>query len=860
MLRRFDGLALRQVRARRLRALLTAGGIVLGVAMILGVLLLTGTIRSTFEDFFASIYGRTDVIAIGRSDIGTVPEEALARVRAVEGVAEAQGVVTGVLRRTDASGEVLEGRAGRLNVTAVDPAQPDQAGLRFTAGRRVRGPAEIAVEEGWARDEGVRVGQPLRAATPSGAATLRVVGTFRQGGDGGVLGGEGRADIALDGGRGLLGVPEGFSEIRIVARSDDEVPALTRRVRAALPAGADAKTPEGRSEEAADQLQTLNVALLFFGGTALFVGGYLILNSFNMTVLQRTRELGMLRTLGASRAMVLRSVVLEALLLGAAGTVLGLAAGLLVAKAMLALLEGAFGLPASDLRLTAGALAVAAVAGLATSALGALRPAWRAARLPPLQALAGGAVAARRRPGPRRAVLGAVLFLPGLAFGGSFWFGGESDSAVAQVLGLLSMLGLFVGLALLAPFLVLPATRLLGAPLRRLSPTSGRLAGDAVRGNPARTAATAATLMIGLSVVVVNGVMTSSFVGSVRDQIERAYVFDLSVWPRDWSPATSGAEQRFDPGLRDRVAALPGAGVVAPLRSLYVELPGVSPEGTPNGELRGVDPRTYPLVDGSEIEEVDADAAWAALARGGALVDRAYARQAGVEVGDRVRLDGPAGGREVPVAGVIRVVAYGLPSIWVSLDTLRATYGVTNDTMLLVKAARPEDREPLARRIEALLREDRPGLEVVSIAGFKAFFEDQIEQQFGFFNAIVAVAVLISLLGVVNTLTMSVLERRREIGVLRALGSSRRQVALTMLDESLLVTVAGALAGAAAGLLIGWVWVREARALFPEIAFHLPAGMLAAVALAGVVMGAAAAVLPARRAARTNILAAISYE
>jgi putative ABC transport system permease protein len=208
----------------------------------------------------------------------------------------------------------------------------------------------------------------------------------------------------------------------------------------------------------------------------------------------------------------------------------------------------------------------------------------------------------------------------------------------------------------------------------------------------------------------------------------------------------------------------------------------------------------------------------------------------------------------------MRTVAFGLPGVYVSLDTLRATYGITHDAQLLVTAARPEDRAPLARRIDALLASDHPDLEALSTADVKQGYADAINQQFGFFNAIVAVAVLISLLGVMNTLTMSVLERRREIGMLRALGSSRRQVAATMLDESLLVTVAGALAGGAVGVLIGWTWVREARALFPEIAFHLPAGTLLAVAVAGVVLGVLAALLPARRAARTNILTAISYE
>jgi putative ABC transport system permease protein len=858
MLRSFDGLAVRQVRTRRLRALLTAGGIVLGVAMIFGVLLLTGTIRSTFTEFFASVYGRTDVVALGHSGVGTLPAPALGRIRSLDGVAEAQGVVTGAVRRTGSNGAVLGGGGATLDVAAVDLRDRDQSGLRITAGRDLRTAGEVVVDTAWAGDQHIGPGSALEIAGPSGRARLRVVGLFRQGGADSTLGGQGRARVTLAGGRTLLGVPSGFSEIRIVAAGGAPVPALERRVRAALPPGAEVSTPRGRSEDAAKQLQTLNVALVFFGGTALFVGGFLILNAFNMTVLQRTRELGMLRTLGASRAMVLRSVLLEAVLLGVVGTAVGLPLGVLVARGMLTLLSSSFSLPAGQLRTTAGAAAVAVAAGLATSALGALRPAWRAARVPPMRALAGGAALARRAPGPRRAALGIALFLPGLLFGGTFWFGGGSQGALAQVLGLLSMFGLFVGLAVLAPFLVNGPARVLEVPLRRVSPTAGRLAGDAIRTNPARTAATAATLMIGLSVVVVNGVMTASFVGSVRAEIDRAYVRDVTVLPRGWSPV--GPEHRIDPGLRARLAALPGAGIVSPVRQAYVELPGVAPKGTQNGVLYGIDPVTYPSVDTSPVEGATRAAAYAGVARGGAVVDTGYARQAHVRVGDRVLLDGPAGTRAVPVSGIVHVVAFGLPSIWVSLTTLRATYGVTNDAQLLVKAARPADRKPLARRIDALLRARHPDLQTLSTADIKQGYENQINQQFAFFNTIVAVAVLISLLGIINTLSMSVLERRREIGMLRALGSSRRQVAATMLDESLIVTLSGALSGGAVGVLIGWVWVRQARSLFPEIGFHIPAGTLLAVALAGIVLGVIASLLPARRAARTNILAALSYE
>jgi putative ABC transport system permease protein len=287
------------------------------------------------------------------------------------------------------------------------------------------------------------------------------------------------------------------------------------------------------------------------------------------------------------------------------------------------------------------------------------------------------------------------------------------------------------------------------------------------------------------------------------------------------------------------------------------ELPG----GSTPGIVVGYDPYEYRRVDRIDYQGAPAGAVLRGLVRGGIVPAKSYAEARGLRVGDRVRLQGPSGVRVAPVVGIADRLDAGGQSVEMSLATLAAVYGIHSDSQLLVKAASPDRRAALARRVQSLLGRRYPGVEALSNAEIKKTATDAINQQFGFFNAIVGIAVLVGILGIVNTLTMSVLERTREIGVLRALGASRWRVRRAMADESLLVSLAGTVAGIVAGLAIAIVWVLGMRAsTFPGMSMHLPVGMLVALAVLGVAIGVAAAILPARRAARLDPLAALRYE
>src|SRR5215208_817069 len=856
MLRSFNSIAFRQLRTRPLRSALTAFGVVLGVGMVFGVLLLTDTIRATFDEVIDSAWGKTDLIVMGEGS-GTMPERTLDQIKDVRGVRDAAGMVGGMFTRLNRDDRPVKGPKGQVLIAGYETKGYQPYDFRLVEGRRIADGPEVMVERNWARDRGYDVGDRVRVAGPTGRTELPIVGIFKLTSSLNV-GGLGYAAMPLPAARRLFDQPKGWMQISIVADDRGDVGPLKNRVEHVVGPGVNVQTPGEVSEQISDQLGGLNIVLYFFSGVALFVGGFLILNSFNMTVLQRMRELGMLRTLGASRGMAMASVLTEALVLGIVGTVLGLGLGLLLASGLISLMRG-MGVPVGTLDVSPDAAITAACIGIVVTLLGAFWPARRAGRISPIRAVLGSAQV-HRTASKRRLLIGLALFLPGVWFGGSFWFGGDSETGgLAAYGGILMTMAMFAGLAAAAPFIILPVIRWLAVPVRRLLPTGGRLAADSLLSNPLRTAATAIALTIGLSVVVVNSSMSASFVGTIEDQIGKAFARDFTVQAQGFT-----IEQGGGPGVPRSVLraidAMPEAGTVAPMRAMQLELPGVK-SGSNLGLATGVDPARQPEVDGTEFQGVSRSEAYAGLAQGGVLLGSAYANRAHLERGDTVDLLGPAGRRTARVIGVIDSLGpmNGM-EMRLSLDTMRQVYGNSQPAELAVEARNAETRPALEAKIAALLDRKYPNLEMQSAADAKKEVSDEINRTFNMFNAIVIIAIIVSLLGVINTLAISVVERTRGIGVLSALGASRWQIRSTMLDESLMITVAGALIGVLAGTLIGYTWLRGVDEVMPGLTFHFPGPIVIVVAIASIVLGVLAAILPARRAARLKVIEALTYE
>lgn len=892
-LRSLGGLAWRNVRARRLRALLTAAGIVLGVGLMLGVLLLTSTINATFKNLFDSVYGEADLVLVPAADSGTLDRRELRRARHVDGVVSAQGSLQDIFVRVTGSPRVelpARGRdgavpparsvvpgttpattgprprpattprevsaadedAGELNVAGIDPDAPDTAGLSFSDGRRARSGRELELEENWAEDQELAVGESLRLATPSGVRRFEVVGLFRFARTFG-FGGEGFARIPLATARRTMEKERGFDEVTAAVEEGRSVEAVRGELDQAVGRGVEVTTPEGRSQDVQDQLRGLTVLLLFVAAMGLFVGAFLIFNAFQVTVVQRRREIGMLRTLGAGRGQVTGGILREAALLGAVGTALGVGVGVGLAIGLVRLMSG-IGFPVGGLSVSVAAVVVACVAGVAVTLLGALYPALRAGRTSPLRAVLGVAEE-RRPPSARRAAGGLAMAATGLV-GVFVLASAEEIPPPVAAAGMGGVVLIFLGVALAAPFAIVPIVRFLSWPLRRAAPIQGRLASDSAKANPGRTALTATGLMIGLALVTAFGALSSSFLGTITDEFDEAFARDYTIQPRGFSPG-QGPQQTFSTDLRDRIAELPEAAVVTPERIFYSSrlIPGA------DGLAFGFDPDQYGKIDDTSYAGgLSEGQVLRRVGRGQVTLGDALAEEQGLEAGDRVVLRGPADERRVRVAGLAETAIFGGQTIGMSIGTMRQVYGVTRDSSLAIKATSASARPLLERRIEAVVDRDFPQLQLLSNDELKGEIESMLDEQFGFFNALLLVAVVVSLLGVVNTLSMNVLERTREIGVLRALGSSRWQVRLTICQEGVLLCAVGALLGLAVGLALGYVFVRGVATIVPSVSYAAPVGTVALVAVAGLALGVLASILPARRAARMDVVRALSYE
>jgi len=786
--------------AHKLRLVLTALAVVLGVGFVAGTYVLTDTIDQTFDELFAEISGGVDVSVraessfdgpsgFGGGETGreTVPDSLVASVAAVPGVAAVEGSVAGHAQLVDEAGKAVT-TSGAPTLGVNWGRTEGMAPLRLRSGRDPRHPGEVVVDAVTAREHDLGLGDRVRILFRGPPGDFTVVGITGFGAADNLAGAT-LAAFETATAQQVLGKAGRFDTIDVQAAEDVGALELRQRVEAVLPAGFQAVTGQELAEESAEEVQEalgfLGTALLVFAGIALFVGAFIILNTFSILVAQRTRELGLLRALGAGRGQVLRSVVAEAVAVGLVASIAGVGLGILVAVGLQALLD-AFGidLPSTGTRILPRTVIVSLVVGQVVTVLSAVVPARRASRIAPMAALRAGQVDEGGSLG-RRTLVGALLTAAGVAALVSALMG---DGGGIGLVGLGAVL-VFVGVALVAPLAARPMARVIGAPLPRLAGVSGKLGRQNAMRNPRRTAATAAALTVGLGLVGCVSVLAASIKESSAEIVDRALAADFVVSTGQFVPTISTE-------VADRLSALPELGAVTSLQTGDWRFEG---EGR---SLFAGDPSTIASLMNLEVRSGDL----AGLARGGVMVEERQAEEQGLRVGSTIPMEfARTGVQRLPVVGTYAQNQL-LGNYLVSTVTYVANYTERLDFVVLAKAQAGVPPAAARAALERVAAEF-PNVDVRDQTEFKETQKDQINQALGLVSALLGLAIVIALLGIVNTLALSVFERTRELGLLRAVGMSRRQVRSMIRGESVIIAVIGAVLGLAIGVLFGWVLV-----------------------------------------------------
>lgn len=849
---------LRGFLAHKGRLALSALAVVLSVAFVAGSLIFSDTVGRTFDRLFAST--AADVTVQPKEDltrpratgaVRTLPATLARRLARVQGVRAAAAVVdVEYATVVDASNHLVGSTTGAPTIVS-DWRPGPRSPVELTSGHAPRGPGEAVLDADTADRRRLGTGDTLTVQAPPGSFRVRVTGiaTF-------TTTNPGATRVFLDtrtARTGLLGSPDRATAVAVTAAPGVSHQVLERRVAAVTGTTAyDVRTAQEQARSAVeslgDFLKVLKYVMVGFAAIAALVGIFLIINTFAILIAQRTREIGLLRALGADRRQVRRSVLTEALLLGLAGSTAGLGGGVALAYGLLGLMN-AFGMNVRSAETTVGPLVpVAAYAvGLGVTFLAAYLPARRAGGISPMAALADIDVAGAGRPLRKRAVAGGVLGAPGAAaLGGCAAARDTARATTALGAGIVLTLAAAV---VAGPLLVRPVIRVLGAAFPTLFGAVGRMSRRNALRSPRRTGATASALMVGIALAGALSVAGASVTASLDRQIDRTLGADFGV--------QNASYLTFPQEVTDTVRRTDGVGLVVRQRLLPLAL------RLPDGARVETGATGYdPQLDQVAHVTYRAGDTRAALAAGSMAMDADFARDHRVRLGDAVPAELP-GHRtaRLRVAALTVRQDGGLgpqAGLVVGMSTVEKYLPRGQDSALYVNAAPGTDTGTLRVRLERALR-PYPQVQVRNRADYKNLVHDQVSVLLYLVYALLGLAIVIAVLGVVNTLALSVVERTREIGLLRAVGLTRRQLRRMIRLESVMITVFGAVLGLVLGLVWG-VCVQQVLALKGMTALAVPWTTIVAIAAGSVVVGVVAALLPALRASRMNVLAAVAYE
>ncbi len=849
--------ALKGIAGRKVRALLTAIAIVLGVAMISGTYILTDTINNGFNTIVTNSYKNADVVISGEAafkntngngvETPTFPQSVLKEVRALPDVEAAAGAVqSDNVKLIDKDGKVVDtGGAPSLGFS-VDPRDQQFNPTQLTAGSWPKGPDQVAIDKASAANEGFAVGDPIRIQAVGPQRTFRVSGIAELTGVGSI-GGATFALFDLPTAQKFFAKQGQLDIVRIQSKSGVSPEKLISEIQPLLPPTAVARDTNAQVKEDKKgfDIAFLQYILLAFAGIALFVGAFVIANTLSITIAQRMREFATLRTLGASRRQVMWSVIIEAFVIGVIGSVIGLFLGLALAKGLNGLFV-TFGidLPQGQTVFATRTVIVSLLVGTIVTLIASIRPARRATRVPPIAAVREGSVL----PVSRFAKYGPVTALVVLAIAVALVSFGTLGSGIATGPRLL-MLGvgvilLFFGVSMNAARVVRPLAAVLGAPARSIGGAPGILARDNATRNPSRTASTASALMIGLALVTFVAIFSAGTFKSFEDAVDELFIADYAV-------TATNTFTGIDVAVGKALIGQPGVSDVTPIRQGSGHFLGS------DHDISGVEPN---IGTGVNIDwKVGGPSVPSKLGNDGFFTNSDLAKSHDLHVGSTVSFEFPSGERKnVRLLGIYEEPNGGSPfgDATVSTQLFDKYNARPKDFMVLVNTP-----DGVSDANTATLEDDVSGFadaKVQTRKEFKTNFLAPIKKIVNLLYALLALAVIVSLVGIINTLVLTIFERTRELGMLRAVGMTRRQVRMMIRYESIVTSLMGATLGFIVGVFLAAL---VTQALSDEgVVFAVPWLQLVYFVIAAILVGVLAAVIPARRAARLNVLQALQYE
>ena len=798
---------MRGLLARKFRLFATALAVTLGVAFMAGTLVLTDTFGKTFDDLSAGVYKGTDAVVRATATFNGpqftgeqrpfVNASLASTLGQVPGVAAVEGSVFGYTRLIGKNGKALGNPAngaptlgGNWNqVAALNP-------WHLVAGRAPQAAGQVVIDKKSATDGRLRVGDFTTVLVKGPPQRVQVVGIIGFG----TADSPGGASVVLfttPVAQQLVAAPGKYTSILFVAKPGVSQQQLVSNLKSSLPHGLEAITGAALIKESQDQfakvLAFFNTFLLIFAIVALLVGAFMIFNTFSITVAQRTRENGLMRALGASKRQVLGSVLLEAVVVGIIASVIGLAAGVAVAIGLKAMLSAlGFGLPAGGIVFTARTALIAGLAGLAVTMVAAVSPARKAAKVPPVAAMQDMTVGSTGYGSKERVMVGSAILVLGVAalFTGLF----TNVASRVLVVGAGALL-VFFGVSVLGRTVSLPLSRAVGAPLPRLRGVTGKLARQNAMRNPKRTAASASALMIGVGLVGFITILAASSTASVNSAIDRGFAGDIVI------DSGGGLMGGVDPALALQLGKLPQVQAATGLAIGFAEVNGKVEQ------LSGVDP-----VAGSKIFDVSPSRVRSpgSAGRHRRLQGRGHLEH--LKLGSTVPVLFKDTGRQKLTVALIYGEATGAPAprYFMGNEAFNANFPVRYDSRVFVKKAPGVSTAAALAAVRAVATK-YSGTTVMDQAAFKADQAKPIQQMLSLVYALLALAILIALLGIGNTLALSIFERTRELGVMRAVGMTRHQLRAMIRWESVIIALQGTVLGLLIGVFFGWALVLAMR-------------------------------------------------